>query len=611
MDSGDKARTARFRDVSPERGKRDARRDEPGRDDRREGRREARPGRRDEPRREGRREEGGREGGFSRGFRDKDRDLQTLLDLDKDILRLLARRASLLAAMRANDKLDSATEKKLRMGWEEGCLKVSRNPRLARDMFSLMQSLEPAPREEGRGSFTLAPQRLPVEVNLAAPRSSVLARICMMMAAASGRALNLHHVTLSDPVVEAVKAFNQIGAELRWEDEGRVHCPSGKGLKRGADRVVHVGDDFFTLALVLAFSLGMPMRLKLTGNESLRFANLGSLRHFLPALGARLTHVIPGQEGLPVRVECSGMLPDVIEIPKEVPPAFVLALLCAAPFWEKETALRLSQGHAQEADLENLLPELQKLGLKLEARQDEAAQTWNIVAKPGCDLPLSPELPADAPLCSYLLALPAFAGGKVRLAGRCMGQPKALAEVLHAVGLSLECGEETLISEKQGQDVAGEKLFTHGVGRQLYPLAVALAARQALLGKPALLPLACEEVDSSVVLSFLAALGLEEGEGGALRKVEASPLPWLSPDAEWCMAYALCAFTRPGLRLANPFLMNSAHPQFWNMYNSLPKPDFKKAVAAEIQDDKPVRRRIIAEGVFGELPPEQPADDEY
>ena len=88
-----------------------------------------------------------------------------------------------------------------------------------------------------------------------------------------------------------------------WEEDGSVLSRGGKGLIRNLDRVVHVGDDAFNLWLVIAFCLGMPSRLKITGGEALRFIDLSGLRRFLPSLGARMTNVIPAQDGLPIRLE--------------------------------------------------------------------------------------------------------------------------------------------------------------------------------------------------------------------------------------------------------------------------------------------------------------------
>jgi 3-phosphoshikimate 1-carboxyvinyltransferase len=78
------------------------------------------------------------------------------------------------------------------------------------------------------------------------------------------------------------------------------------------------------------------------------------------------------------------------------------------------------------------------------------------------------------------------------------------------------------------------------------------------------------------------------------------------------MAYALCAFLRPNLHLSNPGVMTSVFPPFWNMYNTLPVPVLKRnRQEKEDEDAKPVRRRVIAHGVYGELPPEPTAGEDF
>ena len=89
------------------------------------------------------------------------------------------------------------------------------------------------------------------------------------------------------------------------------------------------------------------------------------------------------------------------------------------------------------------------------------------------------------------------------------------------------------------------------------------------------------------------------------------PGTWVAPSAQWAMAYALCAFLRPNLHLSNPGVMTSLFPPFWNMYNTLPVPVLKRKLEKEDEDAKPARRRVIARGVYGELPPEPAAGEDF
>ena len=135
----------------------------------------------------------------------------------------------------------------------------------------------------------------------------------MVLAASGATECTLHGVPLNGPVMECLKGLNQVGARLRWEEDGRILCQGGEPVsgynKSILDKVVHVGDDPFNLHLMLFQMVTRPARLKIIGESGLKFVDLAPIRHFLPLLGARLTSVVPGQEGLPARLESSAPLP--------------------------------------------------------------------------------------------------------------------------------------------------------------------------------------------------------------------------------------------------------------------------------------------------------------
>lgn len=92
---------------------------------------------------------------------------------------------------------------------------------------------------------------------------------------------------LNGPVMECLKGLNQVGARLRWEEDGRILCQGGEPVsgynKSILDKVVHVGDDPFNLYLMLFQMVTRPARLKIIGESGLKFVDLAPIRHFLPA----------------------------------------------------------------------------------------------------------------------------------------------------------------------------------------------------------------------------------------------------------------------------------------------------------------------------------------
>lgn len=569
------------------------RRFERGSDDRREGRREFRN---DRPR---------TDRAASRG-----RDLGALMDLDNDILHLVVRRAQMLARLRSGGRLAPETEKTLRTAWESKAARLARDNRLSRDLFVLLQTIEPMTRmEEEQGYYNLSPNGEAVDIRIPAPSDTVAARCWLAMAAASGQETVLSRVPLTDAVVSSVKVLNQIGGLLRWEENGDVLSRAGKGLARNMDKVIHVGDDAFNLWLVIALCVGMPTRLKLTGDSSLRFIDIAPLRHFLPQLGVRLTNVIPSQDGLPVRMECSGLMPREVRIADDLPEDFVAALVLASPFWEGDCRLVLPEHEPRLLPL--VLDVLAGCGVKFSRNGRELT-----VERGAVSVPAQPVVPMDASVAATLLMLPGFNGGKAELEGVWGSGPafSLVEKILRGAGLNVKYGAQqvTCTGKERETSAPAPEVMADVLAKcpSLLPMCTVIMAAAVHEGVSVSLPALSEE-DRHLVTAFLARCGVVE-KNGALTAVEDTvPGSWVAPSAHWAMAYALGAFLRPNLHLSNPGVMTGLFPLFWNLYNTLPNPELRRKAAQETEDARPARRRVIAQGVYGELPPEPVAGDDF
>lgn len=565
----------------------------------------------DDERREGRRDfkkDGYRmrsDRGVSRG-----RELGALMDLDNDILHLVMRRAQMLARLRRGGRLAPETEKTLRTAWESKAARLARDNRLSRDLFVLLQTIEPLTRmEEEQGFYNLAPNGEAVDIQIPAPSDTVAARCWLAVAAAAGQVTRVSRVPLTDAVVSGVKALNQIGGQLWWEENGDVQSRGGNGLARNMDKVVHIGDDAFNLWLVVAFCLGMPARLKLTGDSSLRFLDLAPLRHFLPQLGVRLTNVIPSQDGLPVRMECSGLIPRQIRLADDLPEDFVAALVLASAFWD--TSCRLTLPEHEPRLLPLVLDVLSGCGMKVEKNGRDI-----LVERGDLSVPAEPVVPMDASVASVVLMFPGFNGGRAVLEG-VWGKSEAASlveKILRGAGLNVKYGANRVeCSGKERETSApAPEVMRDVLDRcpELLPLCVVIMAAAAHEGAKVSLPELSED-DRHLVTAFLSRCGVEEKDGILVPVEETVPGSWVAPSAQWAMAYALGAFLKPNLHLSNPGVMTGLFPAFWNMYNTLPHPELKRKVEQEPEDAKPSRRRVIAHGVYGELPPETASGDDF
>lgn len=527
----------------------------------------------------------------------------TVAEIDRDILRLLLRRATLLAKMRgARPSLDAAEEKGLREAWETAVAKVSRDPRLSAHFFSLMQSLEflPRPGEAAPAltAFNLAPSPRPVRLRLAAPVDSRATRAWLMLAAASGQAVRIMPCLQNDAELDFMRMLDHAGASV-FRDGGGF-CTRPASPLAAPDKVLHVGESVWNLYLLLAHYLGRPSRAKFTGDAGLKLADLSPVRHFLPALGARLVPVVPKSEGLPARLECSGMLPDAVSLPADVPVALAEAILLAAPGYERPLALDLSALPGRESALVRTLPLLDAAGADVTRQGD-------VVALRPCVLrvPERPVVPMAQELALFLLALPLVLGGEACLEGQFPASPEALAG-LNLLRLCERVEEKDgtgLVAHARGPLAAlPEAWLDGGLPAGWTPLALALAACAALRGGSARLPQLPEGADAALAESYLRAVGVELDGEGVLRKnsqTGARPV-WNAPDAVWAMALALAACASPHLKLGNPGVMTSLYPGFWALYNGLPAPDLAQREPASAAE--PVRRRIITGAVA--VPPE-------
>ena len=536
--------------------------------------------------------------------------LAELRELDRELVKMIARRSRMLTRLPNSGASDH--ERELRTSWEETASAVSRDPKLIRQLFALLQEVEVAPADmEQPSAFNLAPARKPLNVELPAPASDRLPRVHMALAASGASECTLRGVPLNGPVMECLKGLNQVGARLRWEEDGRILCQGGEPVsgynKPILDRVVHVGDDPFNLYLILFLMVTRPARLKIIGESGLKFVDLAPMRHFLPLLGARLTSVVPGQEGLPARLESSAMLPSEVAVPAELASDAVEALLVATAGWEREVTVDLSDHPEGHNVVSKILPIFRELGIKAELSEGEDALSLRVT--PGKATFTGSPLPGiNVTAAAALLAMPAFVGGSVKLSGRWSASGDSRAEntvksLFESLGLRLVVTEEGL-SLAFGEGLAeGEELPSLNqvedlteLPSSLLPLGFVLSVVPAVRAKGGVMPRLPESVDKVVVESFLNQLGLS-CEGDRLVPVAPSNTPWASPSFPWALALSLAAFLRPNIKLSNPGVVMNHLPAYWNIYNTLPTPSMvRKAPEEEAAPaaSRPARRRVLA-----------------
>lgn len=548
-----------------------------------------------------------------------------IVDIDRSILRLLLKRHNIMEKMAPKGRLESAEEKYLRECWQNEVSRISRDPELSGRFFSLMQNMTFLPRPVAPGgeattgnpprdAYNLAPLRSPVVIDMKSPLDGRDSLLWLYLAAAAGQRIRLEPTLQNNSLMQFLKTLEDLGTKVNHGHDN-IAVDAGTPLGRN-DIIIHVGESSLNFYIFLAHYIGRPSRVKFTGGTRLKLADLSGLRHMLPVLGARLTSIVPKSNGLPARVECSGILPPGFDFPPDLPIQFGEALVLAASFYEKPFAINFSRHPRKDALFDRLLPILDASG----SVYTLDGHTINLEPT-ALAIPERPLLPMAADLAAFILALAEPLRGSASLGGRWPDWPesRALWEILQNLGLNWQLGENSInakvtapIRSFELANVTLERLEV--LSDTSIALLCSLAACAALAGGTATIPSCLPEIESA--LDFFHAANLEMDKNGNLhRKADTAPNPvWNAPSSGWAMALAIAACARPaklGFRLGNPGILTELWPGFWNLYNTLPAPHQKieKRVPETGSEETPekTRRRILTESVA--IPPEIREDD--
>lgn len=498
-------------------------------------------------------------------------------DIDRKLASLLSERTRLLAraATARQEKRkplsDPEQERRIWFEWDKAAKRLGLEPRLLRKAVALMNGMAYAKVGARQGpdmDFLLTPKRTPVDIDAAAPLSVDHLLLLIAVAAASGQAMQLTSVALNDRTVELVKALNQAGAALSWEQES-LHAREGGGLTF-EDKAIFAGDHEYSIYILLALGLGHAGRCRFSGGADLKLLDLGRLSDTLAAMGARLAPLTPHTQGLPARLESGGRMASRLRLPESCPPAFAAALATAAWTYPEGLSLEYDPDSPVADALADAALVLTLCGIPFKAEPGSFS-----VPHATPRLPAAPGLPMDRLITATVLAMPRFIGGRARLVG---SWPAALPmfqqtqRLLGSVGLDL-----ALDSSAAGVTVRPwpDRLSLNASGLASSPLALALAA-----AAPGGASLDCgsDEVFLSQALEFLEACGKPHTADGSVIRLEPGfdreqgVRIWSAPSVEFALAAALLAFVRPGIRLANPGVLTAHWPSFWNLYNRLGSP---------------------------------------
>ncbi len=546
--------------------------------------------------------------------------LEDLQDLDRKLVRLIARRAEILQKLSAHRHKSpraaarfASEEKELRKNWEHAASRLSRDERFLRSVFSLLQevTLIPEHLEERKDTlYNLAPPRKPVQFDLPAIVSQRMSLMWIAAAAGWGAKLELVEQALSDMLVELIKALNQAGAHLAWEREAAVFNRGGSSLSF-ADKTIFAGNSSLNFYLLSALALGQPGVVKFTGDSALKLADFSAWRNAMPLFGARLVHVIPKSRGLPVHLECSGLIPDEINLPQELPLDAVTALMLAASTWNKKIRFMDNGSPAFRAARLEVGRLFKDGGVSC-----EVTDSYIDIHPAPRKTALQPQIFMDLKLALLLLGFAVMSGGEACLRGiwpDWLDYSSNFDRMFAWAGAEFEHDAGSVRVRGNANTPLGEPVWLDSLPDWITPFCIVFGARLALTGgsKPQLgfreaVP---PQFSLETAQEFLQTLGadLEQVEEGLWQitavsgpaEGEASPL-WTAPDPDWGLAMTLGAYLRPNISLTNPAIISRVFPAFWPFFNSLPQPNLTIRSRGKVVEDKP-RRKVIAKGAASDL----------
>ncbi|MDQ7031836.1 MAG: hypothetical protein Q9M37_03850 [Desulfonauticus sp.] len=517
---------------------------------------------------------------------------QELEQVENQLLKFIQRRTKLLAKIaskrleQTKPPVDTVLEKNLWNIWKQKI--KGENQRFFRQLFSTLNNISYARAESKKQvdrPFCLYPRKEPLDFQTNAPLSLFQARVSIILAALSSTETHIEPFPLNDPLVELIKALNQVNAKISWQHNS-LHAGPSDLLFEG--RSIFLGEYKTTLYSILSLALTQAGSCRLNAAPALKILNLKDVQDLLPKLGARLSFIEPQTYNLPARLESSGQLPKEIVLPQNLDPLFGICLILAGIGYKKDITLIFS----------DLPPEIQELECILKQWKISVVFSKNTVHIPAQQIksPLPLFLEADPLLSSYLLVLPYITTGRVKLLGRWSKhslKAQFAQKLFKELGLNFHYTENSMETSLTSQNIS-EPHFDVGSSKDFFPLVLALAI--AKKSKAIIYHQLEEGTDLEIGIELLKFLNFNytlhpeyleieyQGEDRKDQKI------WSSPSPLWTLSYGLISFAFKGIGLDNPASITQIWPTFWKIFQSLPQGKLETKPKESI--DEPGKRRI-------------------
>ncbi len=522
----------------------------------------------------------------------KEKILKELKKIDKELVSLILKRSELLdkylkKKMKQGKSIsDSDLEKDLWKMWSSA-LDKGLDEKLLRRVFNYINWMGyELKREEISWNFILNPSNIPVDINIFGPRDRISSRFWTILYAGAKTPFKIEHIVLNDKMHDLLKALNLANGDFSWTKDKIVF--EAKRNLNFEQRPIFVGDDELNLYLLVFLSLSTSGKFKFTGGNRLKILNLDPLFKVLSQLGARGVSLVPYSEGLPIRIEASGLFNDTLVLPDQADIKLISSLILCSVFYKTSSGfIKIVSSHPFDENMYlcRVFDIFKNLNINVEKRENEIV----IFNPDNLKLPQDLDIFLDPVLSGFILTFPQAVGGKATLQGRFplwLDEGRNVLDILLSSDLYVDVFEDRVESAKKTKKPS---YFIKSYSEHLFPLALGIGC----LCEPE----AIVKLEGAQDFNLLDKLDLRyevREDLLYLYNEYHKSFPKVEVDVQdpiLNMTLSLISFKRPYISLTNPGNITEIWPQYWNIFKSLPK-----CRSWDIEEEKKsetTRRRIL------------------
>jgi 3-phosphoshikimate 1-carboxyvinyltransferase len=416
----------------------------------------------------------------------------------------------------------------------------------------------------------------PVDAVVRPPGSKSLTNRALLAAALAEGRSTITGVLFADDTEAMLGCIEALGATVAIDREALTVEVTGTG-GRLADGPVELhaalsGTTSRFVAATLALGAG-PFRLD--GGAPLRARPMGPVLDAVRQLGATVTE--EGDPGhLPVTVSggASGAVPGreqaLVTLPGDVSSQFVSGLLLAGACLPGGLRVELTTDPVSRPYLDMTIAVMAAFGA---AARADGARAW--VVEPGGYRAADYDVEPDASAASYLFAVAAVCGGRVRVEG--LGQASLQGDVRfvdHLEAMGCTVSRDAAATEVEGGPLRGIDADFEPISDTAQTIAAVAAFAEGPTRITGIGFIRRKETDRiAAVVTELQRAGVgatEDADGFTIEPAPVRPATIRTyDDHRMAMSFTLLGLREPGIRIADPGCVAKTFPDFFDVIETL------------------------------------------